>query len=269
MLRQGLSLIVDQLHSATTHAYTQTWHLDPSAVLDQSGQDAFVSTPDGRRLLTIRQADPAGETLTALKGQTSPVMAGWYSNAYGSKTPGYQLQYTRHATDAQFTTLLTAGAYATQTSTVTEHPANNGTEVDLCVGDNIGYTITIPTDESAALTVTGGACPAAVASTSAPDPNRAALPTPDLTQSTADRQAFTTLPVRADAIPVLLFHSNLRHGLHLLQRHPERVRADPADASLCRLSDNLDRRLRPLVAWRAGHAARAAGADHLRRRTTR
>ena len=58
VLRQGLSLIVDQLHSAATHSYTQTWHLDPS-------RGTRSERPGRVRLLTRRETaldDPPGRS---------------------------------------------------------------------------------------------------------------------------------------------------------------------------------------------------------------
>jgi len=157
-LRQDLSLVVDQLHSAADHTYTQTWHPDPSVQLRQNGQDALISSPAGAPLLAIHQADPTGETFTALKGQTSPVMAGWYSNEYGIKTPSYQVQYTRQAQNAQFSTLLAAGVYADDPATVSDHSVTGGVEVDACLDANVGYTVTVPDDENAAVTITTNDC---------------------------------------------------------------------------------------------------------------
>ena len=42
VLRQGLTLVVDRLTGAASHAYTQTWHLAPDANVDASGGDAYV-----------------------------------------------------------------------------------------------------------------------------------------------------------------------------------------------------------------------------------
>ena len=90
ILKQGLTLVVDRLTSSTSHAYTQTWHLAPDASVDVSGGDAYVVDGSGARDLTIRQADPAGMTLTPIKGQTSPVDAGLVRRAAtrSSSPPG-------------------------------------------------------------------------------------------------------------------------------------------------------------------------------------
>ncbi len=208
VLRQGLTLVVDRLAGSATHTYTQTWHLPPDASIDAEGQDVAVINGAGKRVLQIRQADPAAETLATARGQTSPVMQGWYSSSYGSKVPDWALEYSRKGTSANFTTLLAAGPYATQTGTVATSAVSGGTRYDVCAGGTIGYTVTVPASDTAAISVTGGACPAALAPTNTPDPARAALPAPDpLALSSADETKFAPLPARPGEVPVLLFHS--------------------------------------------------------------
>jgi hypothetical protein len=161
ILKQGLALVVDRLTSAATHAYTQTWHLAPDASVDASGADAFVVNGSGARVLTIRQADPAGLTLTPVKGQRSPLEQGWYSSTYAFKQPAWALEYTRTAANALFTTLLAAGPYATQTSTVVTTQVTGGERAEICVGGTTGYRVLVPGNPAVATTVTGGACAAA------------------------------------------------------------------------------------------------------------
>ncbi len=206
ILKQGLTLVVDRLTGAASHAYTQTWHLAPDASVDVSGGDAYVVDGNGVRDLTIRQADPAGMTATPIKGQMTPVEQGWYSSTYAFKQPAWALEFTRTAANALFTTLLAAGPYAAQTSTVVTSQVTGGEHADICVGGTTGYAVFIPTDPTAATTMTAGACAAAPAP-AAVDPARQPLPAPPLTLSAADQAAFQPLPTRPGAIPVLLFHS--------------------------------------------------------------
>ena len=205
VLRQGLSLVVDRLASGASHSYTQTWHLAPDAVIDVRGLDVAVSNGSGKRVLTIRQADPAGTTLAAVKGQTAP-MQGWYSASYGSKIPAYALEYGRKTASTTFATLLAAGPYAPQTSTVVRTPVSGGDRVDVCVGGSVGYTVTIAADGTT-ISVGGGACPTAPTPSIAVDPARAPLPVPPLVLSGVDQQAFQPLPARPGQIPVVMFHS--------------------------------------------------------------
>ena len=206
ILRQGLTLVVDHLTSAASHSYAQTWHLAPDAEVAVSGGDAYVSDPSGTPTLTIREADPAGATMTAIKGQLTPVLQGWSSSTYAFKQPAWALEFRRTASSAAFTTLLAAGPYAAQPSTVLTSSVTGGEQVDICVGGTVGYRVFVPTDPAAATTVAGGAC--APAPAAAPvDPARQPLPAPPLTLSAADQAAFKPLPARNGAIPVLLFHS--------------------------------------------------------------
>jgi hypothetical protein len=206
ILRQGLTLVVDRLTSSTSHRYTQTWHLAPDASVDLSGGDAYVVDGGGKRTLSIRQADPACLTAAAIKGQTDPVLQGWYSSTYGFKQPAWALEFTRKGSDADFATLLAAGPYSAQTSTVVTSNVAAGEEVNVCIGGTVGYVVTLPTDPDTLVSISGGACPPPVVEPAAA-PARARLPAPPLVLSGGDQAAFTPLPARPGAIPVLLFHS--------------------------------------------------------------
>jgi len=205
VLRQGLTLVVDDLSSSVAHKYSQTWHMAPGSNVRNSGQDTYVTNASGQPTLTIRQADPAGMTVRSLYGATNPIQ-GWYSNGYGFKQPDWALEDTRAGTKALFTTLLAAGPYAGQASTVVENPIAGGRRVNVCVGGSVGYSVTIPAKNDATPTITGGVCPTPVVAGSE-EAARKPLPTPSLTLSPADQASFKALPARPDAIPVLLFHS--------------------------------------------------------------
>jgi hypothetical protein len=155
VLRQGLTLVLDDLTSAVAHDYTQTWHLAPGSSVRTSGQDTYVTSASGQATLTMRQADPTGMTLQALSGATNP-MQGWYSNGYAFKQPGWALQYDRTGAKALFTTLLATGPYAAQVSTVVESPIGGGHVVDVCVGGAVGYSIAVPTDSGTAPAIAPG-----------------------------------------------------------------------------------------------------------------
>jgi hypothetical protein len=152
ILRQGLTLVVDDLSSATTHNYAQTWHMAPGSNERESGGNTYVTNTAGTSTLTIDQADPTGMTTQSLYGATDPIQ-GWYSNGYGSKQPDWALEDTRSGTNVLFTTLLAAGPYAAQTSTVTETPIAGAHQVSICVGATVGYTLTIPTENNTAPTI--------------------------------------------------------------------------------------------------------------------
>jgi hypothetical protein len=152
ILRQGLTLVLDDLASATSHKYAQTWHVAPGSTMRNSGGDTYVTNAAGASTLTIDQADPEGITQQSLYGATNPIQ-GWYSNGYGAKQPDWALEDTRVGSDALFTTLLAAGPYAAQVSTVTETPVTGGHQVNVCVDATIGYTLTIPSENNAPPTI--------------------------------------------------------------------------------------------------------------------
>ena len=154
VLRQGLTLVLDDLSSAASHQYAQTWHMAPGSNVRSSGGDTYVTNAAGTPTLTIDQADPESMTEQSLYGATDPIQ-GWYSNGYGSKQPDWALEDTRTGKSALFTTLLAAGPYAAQPSTVTETPVTGGHQVNVCVGagGTVGYTVTVPSENTAAPTI--------------------------------------------------------------------------------------------------------------------
>jgi hypothetical protein len=161
VLRQGLVLVLDELSSAASHQYSQTWHLGPSASPSAPGAQAsgmnVTATAAGKAVLTITQASPAGMTLQSLRGAGDPLQ-GWYSSSYGSEVPSWALQYTRTATSAVFATLLAAGPYAGQPATVVEHPQPQADLLDVCVGASTGYAVTVSHENDVAPTIAAGGC---------------------------------------------------------------------------------------------------------------
>ena len=148
--------------SAAAHDHTQHWHLPPEARTSVAGRDVVAQDAAGRPVLAVRQADPAGLTLATARGATAP-MQGWYSAAYGAKTPAWALAYTGRASTTTFATLLAAGAHAGKRATVTRRAATGGgSTVDVCVAGAPGYAVTVPAvDGAIGIRPGGAACPAA------------------------------------------------------------------------------------------------------------
>jgi hypothetical protein len=157
VLRQGLTLVLDDLSSAAAHSYAQTWHMAPGSSLRSGGGDTVVTNAAGTPTLTIDQADPSGMTVQSAFGASAPIQ-GWYSNGYGAKQPDWAIEDTRTGSGALFTTLLAAGPYAAQTSTVAESPVAGGHRVSVCVGGSIGYTVTVPSANATAPTIAAAGC---------------------------------------------------------------------------------------------------------------
>jgi Heparinase II/III-like protein/Concanavalin A-like lectin/glucanases superfamily/Heparinase II/III N-terminus len=143
VLRQGLTLVLDELSGSAAHTYTQTWHMAPGSSLLSSAGNTAVTSAAGAPALKIDQADPAGLSVQAVSAATGPIQ-GWYSNGYGAKQPGWALEDTRTGASALFTTLLAAGPYAAQASSVSESPVAGGHRVSVCAGSSVGYTVTVP-----------------------------------------------------------------------------------------------------------------------------
>jgi hypothetical protein len=163
VLRQGLVLVLDELSSAASHQYSQTWHLGPAASpsaphggAQASGMNV-TATAAGKAVLTITQANPAGMALQSFRGASDPLQ-GWYSSSYGSEVPSWALQYTRTGASAVFATLLAAGPYAAQNATVVEHPQAQADLLDVCVGGSTGYAVTVSHDNDTAPTIAAGGC---------------------------------------------------------------------------------------------------------------
>jgi hypothetical protein len=156
VLRQGLVLVLDELSSAASHQYTQTWHLGLSASPSASGMNV-TATAAGKPVLSITQASPAGMTLQSLRGASDPLQ-GWYSSSYGSEVPSWALQYTRTGTSATFATLLAAGPYAGQPATVVEHSQAQADLLDVCVGGSTGYAVTVSHENDSTPTFATGGC---------------------------------------------------------------------------------------------------------------
>jgi hypothetical protein len=156
VLRQGLVLVLDELSSAASHQYSQTWHLGPSTSPSPSGMNVTASAA-GKAVLTITQASPAGMTLQSFHGASDPLQ-GWYSSSYGSEVPSWALQYTRTGTSAVFATLLAAGPYASQPATVAEQPQAQADLLDVCVGGSTGYAVTVSHKNDSRPTIATGGC---------------------------------------------------------------------------------------------------------------
>ncbi len=159
ILRQGLVLVRDELSSESSHEYSQTWHLAPNATPSAGASAGSVTAlVGGEPQLQITQASPSGMTLQSFDGATDP-MQGWYSSSYGFKQPSWALQFERHGTSASFATLLAAGPYASQDATVTEEPGPAEADViDVCVGGDTGYEVTVSHQNATSPTITAGAC---------------------------------------------------------------------------------------------------------------
>jgi hypothetical protein len=156
ILRQGLVLVHDELSSASSHEYSQTWHLAPNAT--PAGTTAnLTASVGGKPQLTITQADPTAMSRQSFDGATGP-MQGWYSSSYGSKRPSWALQYSREGTTAAFGTLLAAGPFAGESATLTERAETEADTLEACVGGSTGYVVTIPHDNGAPATIVSGGC---------------------------------------------------------------------------------------------------------------
>jgi hypothetical protein len=159
VLRQGLTLVADELTGSTAHDYAQNWHMAPASTVAGDAGEVRVTNAAGQPTLTIHQAGSSGMSLETFNGATNP-MQGWYSNGYAFKQPDWDLEFHRAGADAGFATLLAAGPYAAKAATVTESPLTGGQQVNVCVGGEVGYSVFVPTSSDTAPTIGAGGCTA-------------------------------------------------------------------------------------------------------------
>ncbi len=158
VLRQGLTLVVDDLASSAVHRYAQTWHMAPGSTVRTSGGDTYVNNSAGQATLAIHQADPAGLSSQNLFGATDPIQ-GWYSNSYGFKQPDWAVEDTRigdgravhHAAGRRPLCLA-------ERHCLRDAPRRERTGWTFASAGRVGYLVRIPTENSAAPTISSGAC---------------------------------------------------------------------------------------------------------------
>jgi hypothetical protein len=140
LLARDVSLVLDQLESASAHEYAQTWHFEPDATVVASGLDLSAADSHAKPELALHQAAvTAGTTLSLVNGQEGggAVIQGFFSDEYGHKVPNYVAEYHVNATQAAFATLLASGQYAGAAATVSasyDFP-HNSVKATVCVGD--------------------------------------------------------------------------------------------------------------------------------------
>jgi hypothetical protein len=131
ILDQGLVLVTDDLAGDGPHDYRQTWHFFPGAELTMDGLDANVNNIKSVPILFVRQAEPAGLTVTHAYGQEKPLQ-GWVSLAYSKKEPAHAVEYLRRSASTSFATLFVAGRRARSGT-----PASVRQAVDAATGDRV------------------------------------------------------------------------------------------------------------------------------------
>jgi hypothetical protein len=139
LLGRDLLLVVDDVASATPHAYRQLWHLFPNARPLVRGTRVDVYDEYDNGALSITQATtPTTLTVEQYFGETAP-MQGWYSDEYGRVEPNHVIGYTATAKSARYYTLIASGKYAGQRATVAGTVQAGRFQVDVCAGDYAGH----------------------------------------------------------------------------------------------------------------------------------
>ncbi|MFB3879855.1 MAG: heparinase II/III family protein [Armatimonadota bacterium] len=99
-------VVVDEFDALASHSYEQWFHFAPDLALWTDGDTAGANLGDGRSLYVVPLLSPHGTTAEAVRGQTEPVMQGWYSSGHRALGPNWALGYRAEATEAAFVTLL-------------------------------------------------------------------------------------------------------------------------------------------------------------------
>ena len=153
LLQQDLALVIDELTSAASHDYAQTWHVIPGAVVTTTGTTGLdaAAAVSGKTVLGLHQAVTSGVTLAQITGQASPEQ-GWYSDKYGAKVANAALEYHALATSASFVTLLASGKYAPLAAKLAATAWGGAAHVTLCI-DTVKLVVDVAAQASAGETV--------------------------------------------------------------------------------------------------------------------
>jgi hypothetical protein len=161
LIARDLALVVDFLDAPQAHAFTQTWHLFAGATLQMGPALDVTAVADGAPRLTLGQALRDGVTVSSTIGATHPLQ-GWYSDAYGVKTPAYAVEYATSGATVQLVSLIASGAEAGGLASVTASADDQGGAHATVCARSGGYAIDIVNAAAGAPSesVTVGAAPA-------------------------------------------------------------------------------------------------------------
>jgi hypothetical protein len=139
LLGQDAAIVFDHLTGSDAHDYTQTWHLWTDAAIATTGLDVAATGSNGNggtAALALHQGITDGVKLTSVKGQNEPVVQGFYSDNYEHIYANYALEYTQHASQANFATLITSGDRAAVTPVLkTDFDTDGNISATVCAGD--------------------------------------------------------------------------------------------------------------------------------------
>ena len=85
-LKDKYWIVVDRIHSDRPRKVQALWHYAPDCTVSLDGT-TVTSTDPGKGNVRIIPADRELWEVSLVKGQTTPVIQGWYSETYGKKEP--------------------------------------------------------------------------------------------------------------------------------------------------------------------------------------
>lgn len=154
-------VVVDRITTDRPREIRALWHYAPGLPLQSDGRRQVASTSPGGANLRITPAGPGAVewTLEMVEGQTEPVIQGWYSETYGSKTPNPTAVYRSDIDgDATFAWVLTpaGGAVPPVEATLLEaDPRQARIRVEVEGEPPVTATIPLREDASPAIEIEG------------------------------------------------------------------------------------------------------------------
>lgn len=98
-------IVLDQIHTDRPRKVDVLWHWHPDCKVERDGQRVFTTNKKGN--LQVIPAGPQNWTVTQVRGQESPEIQGWYSEAYNAfEASTASVWSTQIETDSRFVWLL-------------------------------------------------------------------------------------------------------------------------------------------------------------------
>lgn len=145
-------VVVDHVTTDRPREIQALWHYAPGLPLqrDESRQMVSMNTGGANLRITPAKTSTIDWALEVIEGQTQPVIQGWYSETYGTKTPNPTAVYTTNIDgDAIFAWVLTPADGAVPPVRATLRQANSQqVKVQIEAGSEKPVTATIPLNEA-------------------------------------------------------------------------------------------------------------------------
>ena len=119
-MRGAFWVVVDRVSATTDRGVEALWHTHPNCTVKIAPDDETVHVFDnntgvGLEIIAVSGSSGRWSNVTEIRGQTHPVLQGWFSPTYGTKLPSSALSYLADVEkgDTTFAWLLRPGGVAT------------------------------------------------------------------------------------------------------------------------------------------------------------